>query len=128
MADRSVWREQYQNQVAELGEDSPTSAVGPRQVEAARQLLADYTEGLLDDDDDKRVTVAQELIEQWEAYQLTIRPLRLLCCANSQNAAEALDLMEYLGIAPNQPMLPSRVSLTPSTLSSPRHSEGMPRA
>lgn len=112
MADRSTYRQQYQNQVAELGDDTP--GLDEDEVSRARQLLQDFEDDKVDDG--PTIDKARLIIETHDRHQAMIRKVRLHCCEQAFDKADAVALMEYLGIAPHQANLPSRVLFSPTTL------------
>lgn len=114
MADRSAYRQHYQHQVAELGEDDEQFIKDEDEIARARQLIQDCEDDLVEDDD--KVERAREMIRRYDEQVALIRKVRLTVCAHSHSATEALTLMEYLGIAPNQPMLRGRVFFSPTPL------------
>lgn len=114
MADRSAYRQHYQHQVAELGGDDEEFVSGEEEIVAARQLVQDCDDGLIEDG--SKVEKAREMIRRYDEQAALIRKVQLTVCAHSHSAAEAQDLMEYLGIAPNQPMLSGRVFFSPTTM------------
>ena len=119
MADRSTYRTQYEHQVAELGGDEVES-VDVAEVKRAYKTLADADDGL--EVTDSEAARAQEIVDRYEGQLVAIRKARIQVCAHAQGESraelqtDALNLMEYLGIAPGQPILPAKVYFGASSM------------
>lgn len=131
MADRGSYRKQYENRVAELGPDSQRSldqeelAPDEKDVRDAREVIEDLIAGKLEEDSPGVLRARQTLL-RYEEHLAHIRALRLMVCSHALDAADAVGLMEHLGIAPGQPLPRLRISFTPMTVTSPRNITATP--
>jgi hypothetical protein len=113
MAERSTYRTQYEHRVAELGDDE-IDTVDEAEVTRAYKTLSDAEDDL--EVTDSEVARAQEIVDRYLGQLAAIRRARLQVCAHARDKDDAHDLMEYLGIAPGQPVLPSKVYFGSSSM------------
>jgi hypothetical protein len=113
MTERRAFREKYQNQVAELGEgEDPPADEG--EIEQARRLIQDDAQGFTVNEHD--LMKARVLVERYETQLALIRRVQLRVCEYSTSVVDAVEVMECLGIAPKQAVLPTKVFFSPATM------------